>query len=199
MITTLMIVALILAATRLALFLTLHVVGRAHYSPVKHAVSDYAVGPTRRLASAMNAVTAAMFATLAAAVWWGYPDWTSHTSTSVYLLVLSVIFLVLPALPTDLEGEKATLIGRAHLVAAIAWFALSYTLTGRFAQLVADSGNALSGVLSALNIIAMVSLIALVISLLPKLRARFFGITERVFLVAISLFFLLLPIALLVQ
>lgn len=62
MITTLLIVALILAVTRLALFLTLHIVGRGHYSPVKHAVSDYAVGPTRRLASAMNAVTAALFA-----------------------------------------------------------------------------------------------------------------------------------------
>ncbi len=199
MISTLMIVAVILAATRLALFLTLHIVGRAHYSPVKHAVSDYAVGPTRRLAAAMNAVTAALFATLAAAVWWGYPTWTSHISTSVCLLALSAIFLVLPALPTDLEGEKATLIGRAHLVAAIAWFALSYTLTGRFAQLVADSGNALSGALRALNIIALISLVALVISLLPKLRARFFGVTERVFLAAISLFFLLLPVALLVR
>jgi hypothetical protein len=198
-ITTLMIVAVILAATRLALFLTLHIVGRAHYSPVEHAVSDYAVGPTRRLASVMNAVTAVLFATLAAVVWWGYPDWTSRTSTSIYLVALAAIFSILPALPTDLEGEKATLIGRAHMVAAIAWFALSYTLTGRFAQLVADSGIALSGTLHVLHVIAMVSLIALVISLLPKLRARFFGITERVFLTAISLFFLSLPVALLAQ
>ncbi|MFW0789682.1 DUF998 domain-containing protein [Gordonia sp. CPCC 205333] len=199
MISALLIVAMTLATARLALLVTLHVVGRTHYSPVKHAVSDYAVGPTRRLAAAMNAVTAALFATLAAAVWWGYPNWTSHTSSTIYLVVLSAIFVVLPALPTDLEGDRATPIGRAHLIAAVAWFALSYTLTGRFTQLVADSDSSLSGVLHTFNIIAMVSLIALVISLLPALRTRFFGITERIFLGAISIFFLLLPIALLVD
>ncbi|OUC75528.1 DUF998 domain-containing protein [Gordonia lacunae] len=199
MVSLLLAVSILAAVGRLALLATLHIVGRAHYSPIKHAVSDYAVGPTHTLATAMNVVTAVLFAALAAVVWWGYPHWALHATTTAYLVALSTIFLILPALPTDLEGEQATLTGRIHLLAAITWFALSYTLTGRFSELLAASNNSFAGVLHALNMIAMLSLIALIISLLPPLRPHLFGITERVFILAISTFFLLLPVALVIE
>ena len=40
------VIALVLGVARLAIFIALHFV-RSDYNPVRHAVSDYAVGPTR--------------------------------------------------------------------------------------------------------------------------------------------------------
>jgi hypothetical protein len=181
------------------MFIALHL-GRSDYSPVRHAVSDYAVGRTRTLSSVMAWTTAAAWAALAAAVWLVRPEWSSRGGITAWLAVLAVIFLVLPFVPTTLEGEKATVIGRLHMLAAIAWFAISYSCMGDFARLAdAGVGGVLAVSLSVLSGVALVGLIALVASLvLPGLRSRTFGISERVFIVAVNLFYLLAAIVLLV-
>ena len=66
--------AAVCGLARLVLFLALHLV-RSEYSFISHAVSDYAVGSTRRLSSAMTWVTVPFWGLLAAAVAIGIPEW----------------------------------------------------------------------------------------------------------------------------
>lgn len=182
---------------RLGLFVALHVV-RSDYSWVRHAVSDYAVGSTRRLASISTWVAAAAWSTESIAVWTGLPGWAGRASTTAGLLALTAIFTVLPWLPTDLEGTRATWIGRLHLVAAVAWFAIAYHLTGPLATVLA--GGPETAALHGLHQVSAVSLIALIAALvLPKLRPIAFGITERIFLVAVTLIHLLAVVVLAVR
>ncbi|WP_432510510.1 DUF998 domain-containing protein [Kineococcus sp. SYSU DK001] len=182
----------VLMLTRLGLLAALHVVP-SDYSPVRHAVSDYAVGRTRRLATAMTWTAAAAWAGLAATVAIALPTWEHQRSTTTWLLVLAVLFAALPHLPTDLEGARRTRVGTLHLVVAVAWFAISYSLTGTFADLF--EGTTLGDALRVLHLVAAVSLTCLVVALVvPHLRRRAFGLSERVFLVAIAVSYLLVTI-----
>lgn len=181
--------ALVLGLARLAMFVALHLV-RSGYSPVRNAVSDYAVGRTRVLSSIMTWTTAGMWAALALAVWTGFPGWADRTGVVVCLVVLAAVFVVLPLLPTDLEGAAVTTIGRLHLLAAILWFALSYACMGNFVRLMHD--GTLGTLLSVLSWVGLVSLVALVAALIIRpLRRWAFGISERVFILSVNLFYLL--------
>ncbi|OJU41074.1 MAG: hypothetical protein BGN97_17075 [Microbacterium sp. 69-10] len=183
---------------RLAIFVALHAV-KNEYSPVRHAVSDYAVGSTRRLSSIMTWITVPFWGLLAAAVATGLNDWPDATGIAVALSALAVIFLVLPFVPTDVEGEKATTIGRLHYLLAIAWFAISYACMGNFTRLFSDLGPEwLAATLTVLSWIAAVSLAVSVIALVvKKLRARVFGLSERVFILSVNLFYLGVAVGLL--
>lgn len=199
-----MIITLTAAATallivaRLAVFVALHLV-RSDYNVVEHAVSDYHVGRTRGLASLMTWLTAASWAALAVCVAAGFGPDAERGGTLVQLIALVVIFGVLPFLPTDVEGHKRTAVGTLHYVAAIAWFALAYRLTGNFTRAIVEPG-VLVAVLQVLHWVALVSLVVLVASLIIKpARRHMFGIAERVFLVAISLFFLVSSIAIIMR
>lgn len=176
-------------ALRLVLFVRLHVVGR-HYSVVRHAVSDYAVGPTAGLARVMTWVTGAGWLLLAGGL--ALADGLGGTgSTVTQLIALAAIFVVLPIVPTDVEHERTTLVGRLHLLLAVAWFALAYSVTGDLTRLLGGRGpHVVEVLLAPLRLVSGVGLIALVVSLLPRLRPVTFGISERVFLVAINVFFL---------
>ncbi len=176
---------------RLVLFIALHLV-KSEYSMVSHAVSDYAVGSTRRLSSAMTWVTVPFWGLLAAAVVVGLPDWEDSTFVSIALAVLALIFFALPFVPTDLEGEKLTTIGRLHYLMAIAWFALSYACIGNFVRLFTAEGPApLAQLLQVISWLALVSLIVSVAVLIIKpLRPKFFGIAERIFILSVNLFYI---------
>lgn len=186
-------VAAALSVLRLILFVALHVM-RSDYNIVEHAVSDYAVGRTSKVSAYMTWYTAGVWLTLLLALLVG-PAPQPSTSTIAQLVALVVIFVVLPFLPTDLEGQRRTATGTLHYVAAIAWFALSYSLTGNFSRMLADAGTATIA-LTALRWIALVSLVALCIGLIPALRKRLFGIAERIFLLAITVFYLLAAVLL---
>lgn len=190
--TVLTLVAVALGLVRLALFAALHLVP-SPYNVIEHAVSDYAVGPTRRLSTLMTWVTGALWVALAAAVWTGLPHWSDRQGITISLVVLAVIFVVLPLLPTDLEGEAATTVGRLHLLAAIAWFAISYSCMGNFVRLL--DPTAVGAVLTGTRWIALVSLVVLVASMVvPFLRRRAFGLSERVFIVAVNIFYVVAAI-----
>ncbi|WOC11372.1 DUF998 domain-containing protein [Gordonia sp. MP11Mi] len=196
-ITTLAVASVALCVARLLLFAALHAVP-SPYNAVEHAVSDYAVGPTRRLSAAMTTVTAASWLTLAGAAYGRLDGWPERTQIVVLLVILAAIFVALPFAPTDVEGQPVTPIGRLHYVLAIAWFAISYSLTGDLSQWMNDAvGGPLAATGRVLHWVALGSLIALIVALIaPKLRRRYFGTAERVFLVAISTFFLIAAIAL---
>lgn len=188
----------LLVVARLAIFVALHLVP-SDYNVVEHAVSDYHVGRTRSLASLMTWLTAASWATLAVCVAAGFGPGAERGGILVQLIALVVIFGALPFLPTDIEGHQRTATGTLHYVAAIAWFALAYSLTGNFTRAIVEPG-ALVAVLQVLHRVALVSLVVLVASLIIKpARRHVFGIAERVFLVTISLFFLVSSIAIIMR
>lgn len=83
MTTALSSLALILTAIRFILFIRLHTV-ESPYSPIRHAVSDYAVGPTRRLATATTWLTSATWLALAGAAH-GLRGW-DYSGTATVLL-----------------------------------------------------------------------------------------------------------------
>ncbi|SDS21733.1 DUF998 domain-containing protein [Microlunatus soli] len=188
----------LLVVARLVIFVALHF-ARSDYNVVEHAVSDYHVGRTRRLATAMTWLTAASWATLAVCVAAGFPGAADRGSMLAQLIALVVIFVVLPFLPTDVEGSRRTVIGILHYLAAIAWFALAYSLTGNFTRLITHP-TGLATTLGILHWIALVSLIALIVALLLKPLRRFaFGIAERIFLLTIGVFYAITAIAIAVR
>lgn len=192
------VVALVLGLARLAMFIGLHV-HASDYDPVRHAVSNYAVGRTRPLSSAMTWATGGMWLALAVAVGLGFPQWSDRIGVVACLAVLALLFAALPLLPTDLEGERPTRIGRLHLLAAIAWFALSYACMGNFARLLQEP-PAIGATLVVLSWVTLVSLILLIAALLIKpLRRRLFGLFERAFLVAVNLFYITVSAGILLQ
>lgn len=191
--------AVVSAALRLGMFGALHVVPSG-YSPIRHAVSDYAVGPTRRLSTAMTWTTVITWLSLAAAISASLPTWSYRNTATMLLLVLAAIFAILPFVPTDVEGEKRTTRGIMHYVLAIAWFAIAYSLTGDMSRYAAAHwGGTAGSVATALHWAALISLIALIAALVvPGLR-KFFGLAERIFIAAISVFYLLTAVGLLIN
>lgn len=181
--------ALTLLLARLALLGAAHVVP-SPYDPVRHAVSDYAIGPTRPLTTAMSLVTAVAWWALAAAAWQLLPAWSYMRPAVVMLVALGVLSVLVVAAPTDLEGERRTPRGLLHYGVAIASFALAYSLTGDVTRLAEHLGwGPLAAALTVLHWIALVSLVLVCAGLaIPRVRAVF-GLVERVFLVAIAVFY----------
>jgi uncharacterized membrane protein YcfT len=194
---TLFSIAAVLLFVRLILFIALHLV-RSDYNIVNHAVSDYAVGRTRWLSTAMTWATALAWAALAVGVATSLPHWSDAGAVIVCLVILALIFAILPFVPTTVEGQALTLIGRLHYVAAIAWFAISYAIMGNFVRLIQhDDMGAIASTLNVVQWVALVSLVALVVALFIKpLRSRVFGISERVFILAVNIFYLVTAVGL---
>lgn len=187
--------ALAFGLARLAVFICLHLV-KSEYNIVEHAVSDYAVGSTRRLSNTMTWLSVPFWVFLAAAVATGLSTWSDATGVTICLAILALIFLILPFVPTNLEGEKLSLIGRLHYLMAIAWFALSYACMGNFVRFFTAEGmQPIAGVLNVISWIALVSLvISVIVLILKKLRPRVFGISERIFILAVNVFYIVVAI-----
>lgn len=176
---------------RLGIFAALHKTSSRH--PIREAVSDYGVGESRRLFSVMGGLQAAAWLALAVGTWFGFPAWNYRGTAVIMLVALGVLAAVLLLVPTDLEGEKLTARGLLHYLIAVLGFGLSYSLSGDISRMMSTG----AGLLSVLHTVSMVSLIALCICLLPPLR-RWFGLFERCFLLAISLFYLSYAVAVLI-
>ncbi|MDQ0708720.1 hypothetical protein QFZ52_001372 [Arthrobacter woluwensis] len=178
--------ATILFALRLLLFLLLHVLpGGIH--PVHDTVSDYAASSVRRtrlLAGLASCTAAAAWLSLGAAVLSGAGR--ADPALGGWLLALGVLLAVMPFVPTDRSGTAITARGRIHLLLAITWFTLAYSTIGPLSRLIAGPPGAVAA-LGLLNTIAAISLAALVIALLVRpLRRRFFGLCERLFILAVT-------------
>lgn len=169
----------------LGLFAALHL--RGSYSILRHAVSDYAIGPTRGLFLAYG-LTGGLGAALAGCG--VLASAALPVRSGVYLLASAVVRLGVLGFPTDLEGRPVTRSGRLHLLFAIAGFALVYMAIDSLLPFARDlATGAARTVLVGLQAIATLSLIGVVICLYPALR-RVFGLVERAFLVSTLLWLL---------
>lgn len=178
----------------LALLAALHLRPPAH-NVVRDPVSDYGVGASRPLFQAYGwagnlgvlALAAAFFTSRAPAL----PAWLPVT-----LLALLACRLGVMVFPTDLEGAPRTAAGRLHMVLAIAQFAIAYTLVDNATPLLATAfGGPWTSAMGTLRWVAAASLAALVACLVLRPLRAFFGLAERVFLVAVALWFLCAALA----
>ncbi|WP_332880628.1 DUF998 domain-containing protein [Streptomyces sp. NBC_00564] len=180
-------------------FVALHVLPTG-YHPIRHAVSDYAVGQygwlfrVGLLVSSLGVLFLAIGLTLDP----GAPPLA--VSQLVFLYLVPAMRLGMALFRTDLEGEKLTPTGRLHYLFAIAAFAFTYAaISGMTPRLTSVSPwQSADGLLSALQWIALVSLVLLVVTLLPRLRT-IFGLFERAFLVSTNLWFITVGICLAVK
>ncbi len=172
-----------LFAAYLALLAALHVTDRSR-NVWRDPVSDYAVGASRPLGLAMGAAgTGGVLALAAAFALAGLPTWLWLCTAAA-----GVARIGANVFPTDLEGAPRTTAGRLHMLCAVAWFTLLYVaidnatplLTARWAGTGAE-------VLGALRWASAVGLAALVACLVIKPLRAWFGLAERVFLIAAPL------------
>lgn len=189
MFTVLTLLASVLFLVRLLLLIALHVrPGGVH--PLRDAVSDYAASAragTRRLASVASWSAAAAWAVLGLAVLLGTGG--GHTGLGISLLALAIVLALMPMVPTDGPDAETTLRGRIHLLFAVAWFALAYSTISLETRLLEETtGHRAPVLLGPVHVVAAISLACLVLSLLiPALRRRTFGLSERVFIAAVTL------------
>lgn len=187
-----------LFALRLVVMVTLHFVPSG-YQPLKHAFSDYAVGPTKRLAALASFSNTAAWGALAVAVATWPGEWSYRAAAVFQLLALALLSFAVVFVPTDLEGEKRSLRGVIHYAVAIATFALAYSLSGDAARWSASFAPGwLSGTLLVLSWAALIGLIGLCAGLVLPILRPYFGGLERVFLFAITVFYLLLSVGMVI-
>ena len=168
---------------RLAVMVRLHLADTG-YHPIQHAVSDYAVGPTRRLAAVAGVLNAAGAGLLALALVPTFRSWGRHDEIVWLLAAYAVLAVVVIAVPTDLEGKRRTWTGVLHLLVAIASFTVGYAITSdATAGLTQLPGWAGAGqVLELLRWTTLVGLVGIVVTLVVKPLRAVFGLVERVFL-----------------
>lgn len=154
---------------------------------LRDPVSDYGVGPSKPWFQAMGGVgTVAGLLLAGAMARAGLPGWIAACMAASVLARVGVA-----AFPTDLEGAAPTRAGRLHMLFAVASFALYYTVADNATPLLAAMVSApWASTLTALRWIAAAALAALVACLLLRPLRAWFGLAERVFLIAIPLWFL---------
>jgi hypothetical protein len=183
----------------LVVFAALHVLPTG-YQPIRHAVSDYAVGGYGHVFKAGLWLSSAGVLALAIALALkpGAPPLAE--SQLVFLFVVPFTRVGMAYFPTDLEGQKLTRNGRLHYLFAVASFAFTYAaIAGMTPRLGALPGwQPVAGLLGVLHWIVLIALILLVVTLIPRLR-RIFGLFERAFLVSTNVWFVVVAVSLLVH
>ncbi|MGW6487624.1 DUF998 domain-containing protein [Streptomyces sp. NPDC055056] len=182
----------------LGIFIALHLLPTG-YHPIHHAVSDYAIGRYGRLFKG-GLVLSAVGLLLTTIALFQEPGSPSLNTTPLVLLILvPVARLGMAAAPTNLEGERLTRTGVLHYAFAIAAFALTYTAISQLTPELSDTSpwSTVSGLLTALHWVILISLILLVVTMIPRLR-RVFGLFERAFLVSTNIWFVTVGIGIIV-
>jgi hypothetical protein len=162
------------------------------YHLIRHALSDYGVGPTRHLFNVYIQLTNFGGITLAIALLDGLHAPAVPQRSIVLLFLLFVIRICLSLFPTDLEGKPLTRIGILHYVFAILSIGFTYTIMAQltpFFQARPD-WQAVQSSLKVLLNIATPALIAIVITMWKPLRS-IFGLFERLFIATTAVWFLI--------
>lgn len=184
-------VSLLATLSYLGVFVVLHLLPTG-YSPVRHAVSDYAVGKYGPLFRAGLYASSLGVLALAFALIVGVGSPTLATRDLIYLLLIPVTRVGMTLFPTNLEGQRTTATGLIHYVFAIAAFTFTYLA-------ISETTAALRGLDPALWLqtplrwIAWLvgpALVLVIITMLRPLR-RIFGLFERLFLLSTNIWFLL--------
>jgi len=161
------------------------------YNPIRHAVSDYAVGPTAGLFTAALTTSAAAVLTLGFALIQGVGSPPLATRDLLFLLIIPLTRIGMTLFPTTLEGQHLTRTSLAHYAFAVAAFTLTYLAISETTPvlLALDPAPWLHTTLSAAAFIVGPSLALVVITMLRPMR-RIFGLSERVFLLTSNIWFL---------
>lgn len=159
---------------------------------MRHAVSDYAVGPTKAtvaVAGVANAAGAGLLAVAVAAGGGAVAAMDRRTEMIWLLAIYAVLAVVVLAAPTDLEGQRRTMTGRLHLLIAVASFTAGYLLTADGTRDLAGLPGwaPLAGMLEVLRWATLAGLVGVVVTLLVRPLRAVFGVVERVFLGALLL------------
>ncbi|MGN8026000.1 DUF998 domain-containing protein [Microbacterium sp. 22242] len=184
---TLPILAIALILGRLVLFVHLHLAHR-EFSPLRNTVSDYGTGATRREYTLMSVLSLPAYALVltACAVAAVGPAWALVAGWVGVLAGAAMLFF-----PTDLTGTKMTATGVAHWVLAVVQFAGLFVLMTNLAV----PGGLSPVPFEVITWIVRVSFYAFLITLvIPRLRRTLIGLTERAFLTATPIWFLIVAL-----
>ena len=193
------VVSLTATSTYLAIMAVLHVLPTG-YNPVRHAVSDYAVGRYRPVFTASLYVSSVAVLTLAFALLSGVgtPPLTTHALACLLLIPLARIGMTL--FPTTLEGQPISRTGLLHYLFSIAAFTLTYLVISDMtpALRALTGGGWTSGPLHWAAWLVGPALALVVITMFRPLR-RIFGLFERLFLLSTNVWFALAAILLITR
>jgi len=187
-------VSLIATLAYLTILAALHALPTG-YAPVRHAVSDYAVGRYASLFNTALYISSVGVLALAFALLRGVGSPPLGTSDLVFLLVIPLTRIGMTLFPTTLEGQRITRTGLLHYGFAIAAFTLTYlAITGMTPALQTLAiGQWLHAPLGWAAWIVAPALFLVVITMLRPLR-RVFGLFERIFLLTTNIWFALAAI-----
>lgn len=180
----------------LGIFIALHVLPTG-YSPISHAVSDYAVGKYSSLFRVRLWVNALGILTLAAALVLATHAGRIQLATTDLLLLalIAPVRVAMSFFPTDIEGKKLTRTGLLHYLCAILSFAFAFIALRDMTPALQQVFPWVAGALGLLSVLLLPALIAVVVTLVPALR-RIFGLFERIYLLTILVWLLLVSVAL---
>ncbi|CAM4129790.1 DUF998 domain-containing protein [Bacillus paramycoides] len=175
-------------------FLILHF-KKTGYHPIRHAVSDYGVGGTKKL-FIIYAWLSNLGALSLSIVMLNVKDrFTISASIPILIIIMVISRILMLFFPTDLEGEKLTVRGKFHYLFAILAFTFSYMVIdrgGSHLKLLEGFKN-LEPFFHIITTISAISLGAVVVTMFKPLRF-IFGICERVFLLSINIWFIVVSI-----
>ncbi|MGT2907704.1 DUF998 domain-containing protein [Streptococcus dentiloxodontae] len=174
------------------LMIVLHLKNKGTYNPIKHAVSDYGVGPYQKYFQLAGLVsTVRTIALMLALAGWSYSF--SFKGTGIALLALTLVgFVGVAVFPTDLEGKERTLIGALHLLFAVLQFTALAIFIFNVTKSIGPINPTLYSVCHLLEQLVKVGLYGLVAAMiLPPLKP-YFGLLERLFLYSSNLYILCL-------
>jgi len=175
---------IVFSILRLGVFFGLHVKYRK-LSIFTNTVSDYGTGQSRSLYSLMGSLSLAAYVTLLAyLITVEYnPSWLTTLLGVGIIGSVAILFF-----PTDRTGKAHTRTGRIHWLLAILNFTMLFIFMTN-AQLPDTSAQA--EMLAAATWVVRITFYAFIVSLLlPKLRQNYIGFTERLFLTATPLWFI---------
>jgi Protein of unknown function (DUF998) len=191
------VVSLVATSAYLALFVAWHVLPTG-YNPVRHAVSDYAIGRYGYLFRIGLWVSSLGVLALAFALMAGVGSPPLATRDLVYLFLIPVTRIGMALFPTDLEGERLSRTGRMHYLFAIAAFTFTYLAISEMTSVLRDLDPA-QWIRASLRWSAWAvapELFLVVVTMVRPLR-RIFGLFERLFLLTTNVWFILVAVQLL--
>ena len=174
----------------LLVFCSFHILDRSN-DVLHHAVSDYALGGTAWLFKLYGVIGTAA-ALLLAGLFHAASPAPFHADTPVYLIVMAAARVGLTVYPTDGANAAATRVGRIHFLSAALSFTSATVLVLRTGGTFAAHPQwpALQSLWLLLEAIVVSSFVALVVARLRSSQ-RYFGLLERVFILANALWLLL--------
>jgi hypothetical protein len=183
-------VSLLATLAYVVMLVTLHVLPTG-YNPVRHAVSDYAVGRYGSLFRIGLWISSFGVLTLAVAFILGIGSPPLPSRALAFLFLIPVSRIGMTFFPTDLEGKRLSRNGRVHYLFAILAFTFTYLVISETTTAVKDLGPApwLQDLLNWSAWAVAPVLFLVVVTMFRPLR-RIFALVERLFLLTTNVWFL---------